>query len=158
MKAFIILALGATQVFNIESNVDSLINLTKDPNLTDSAKINIYNNLIDKYLYKNLDSALLFSDLGEQLAVESENQIEYGNFQLSKAIVYYFKSKDDSALHFLNKASVVFTKEKYQKGLLRTSNNLGLVHSNMGNYDVALKHYLEAIKTAEQLNDYYMLV
>lgn len=157
MKIIILLLLSTTSVLGHSSKIDSLLNLINNQTHADSVRVSAYTELSKIYWYKNLDSALLFANHGERLALRGNDQISYGNLQVSKAIVYYFKSEDDSALHYLDKAHTIFKKENHQKGLLRTSNNLGLVYSNMGNHKVALEYYLDAIKTAEQLNDFKML-
>lgn len=136
---------------------DSLLQVISHGNTVDSVKVKALAELSKNYWYRNLDSAYLFAHRGQLLSLEIDDKISYGTFLISKGVIFYFQSENDSALYYLNNAHNLFDEISYQKGILRVYNSLGLVYSNMGDFTKAQDYYLKGIEQAEELKEYDLL-
>lgn len=115
--------------------------------------ISIYNNLGTIYSRKGeLDSALFYNQAAYNLALESKDSS--GQISSLRFIgnTYYNKGDFDKALsHFRKGLSLA---DYYKKTIDEKShllNNLGILYSDWGEYDISLNYYREALEIMESL-------
>jgi len=124
-----------------------------------NANINIaYTTLNIAGTYSNLDNSEKALDYCLSSLKYSE---EIGNERLSGiiltniAIMYYddFDNKNE-ALEYFNKALIIAQKYNDKRNTAISLHNIGSIHKDLGLYEVAMKEEREALKFAQEINDY----
>ena len=139
--------------FSQQKKLDSLLNeLNKHPQ-EDTVRLNLLNAVSFSYGSVNPQEGLIRSEEAIRLAQKLKNMIKLGQAFHSKACNYMSMGQYDSSLKIFEKAVKIFEKEGYQKGMLSSLNNMGIVEIYTGDYTAALKTYYRNLGIAESLKD-----
>jgi tetratricopeptide (TPR) repeat protein len=84
----------------------------------------------------------------KQNAVEDTSRIN----SLNKIADLYLNEASDSCLLFSKQAVALAEKLNYQEGLARAYSNIGSYYNGKGEYQLALKNYIDSYKIFEKLN------
>ena len=74
------------------------------------------------------------------------------------ASLYNSAGKKDSARYFHNRARDLFIELDDQAGLAHVNRSLGIAYFRQNNYELALRHYLEALEYQESVQDTFALI
>ncbi len=72
--------------------------------------------------------------------------------------LYNMKGNNDSARFFNNKARELFIELDDQSGLAHVNRSLGIAYFRQNNYELALRHHLEAMEYQESVQDTFALI
>jgi len=154
-----------------QSAFDSFLNLLKEAN--DSSDIQIHkqfnatNKLLStegklllyrkmgEYYYDNEipDSALIYFNVGLELAKRVENKYYTSVFHMMNGSVYILISDFEPALSELKTSYNIAQGLDSLRLLIRSSRNLGNVYWHTGNYDLALEYYLKSLEISQKANN-----
>lgn len=116
----------------------------------DTLKIEIYQNLIFKYLGKKFDSTYYYANKGLELS----KQLNYdeGIMVMNNYIAtsYFNKASYDSALIYYMPALKISEKKKNYASIGKLQNNIGLIYYYEAKYDSALKFFFKARTIREE--------
>lgn len=145
--------------FSQEKEIDSLKRVLKVTKI-DTAKVNIFNNIANRFKEINPDSTAYFA----QKATTLSKQINY-KFGLANAYVNSGNSNIilgnyKLATAFFNKAKLEYQaildddsdNKQVKNGLARALASLGIVFSQEGNYYAALENYQKALKLYQEID------
>lgn len=150
---------------------DKVKNLLQDLSAakTDSARCDLYIDLSNLYVRQNPDSALLCLDYAEGIAEKNLDtklwaQINMGDILRNKGNLHYYSNNFPEAIKLYNQASENYQKlidhkdskiaERMSIAQAKLYVNMGVTHTNLGNFDQGMQKYLEALRVYEKVNDY----
>jgi len=151
---FITFALIASLNTQAQVNLDSLFNIWKASDRSDSVRIKAYEEYIRKgFLFSQPDSAFNLSNKLQSFA-ETQNypraQVLADNL---KSIVRYLQGDYSEALKY-NKLSLELSERIASKDMTASSLNLfGLIYEKQGYYSTALDYHQRSLKLSEELED-----
>lgn len=135
---------------------------------TDSISCEICIDICTNYIRQNTDSALLYLDMAKRLAEKSYDEKlwarsrtgdinrAFGNIKLfnnrfAEAIGYYKLAAEQ--YEKLTICSDTVVAQKSNIGLSDLYVNIGVTYTRMGIFDLAMEHYIKALKMYENLNN-----
>ena len=138
--------------------IDSLIDLSQSPDLSDSLKINY---MLEAALYMRKNNDIKLSDQSSESLIHSSRQLSLKSalegFWLQKmdSIGVYFRNQAlyHEALFWHRKELVLADSLKLDYALIRAYNNLGVVHRRMDDYRLASDYHLKAMGLADAIGD-----
>lgn len=138
-------------IYAQSSEVDSLKN--KLNNSSTASKIDILNDLAEKYSYIDLDTSFLYAKEALKLSEKSNNQIGIGKSYIKIGNVYFDRGNYSQALNYYLKA--LNEGERGNNDNLKASAFIGLGNTYyfLRNYDKALEFFKENLKINEGLNN-----
>lgn len=120
---------------------------TKQMNDLAFAYLNVNTSKTLEYAHKTLASAQKNNFVALIAKAHNLFALYYANTsQIEKAFVHY-----DSSLMYNRQANS-------EVGVARVSNNIGILHYRLGNYDKALEYTFEALKSFEKLEDHASMI
>jgi signal transduction histidine kinase len=101
--------------------------------------------------FKRENPEVTFKILNELKEYSIKNNYHRGLFDIAndKGIFYYFMGELDSTRAYYNKAIKIGEKYKLYRALTNLQSNFGVLEEHDGNYNEAIKWYLESIKLVE---------
>jgi len=135
-----------------KATADSLLHeLHQSPEQDNSAT---YNLLAGYYFPFDSDSALLLTKRAIKAARHNNNEQELGYAYKNMGNYHLHANRPDSAFFYYSKAEAVFSGINFPEGLLSIYNNIGVIHKNLGQHELALKyfqkvHQIAAAKTVD---------
>ncbi len=100
----------------------------------------------------NNTKGIEFLKRAQQLVIKKENPNLYYNIVFNMATVYHDLEKYDSALKMYNSALIHYIVINDREGIAVAHQNIGLTYSEMGNYNLAIKHLMEGYRRFSQLS------
>lgn len=100
-----------------------------------------YNMLARYYFSFNIDSAKFMALQAIEEAREYNNKKELGYAYKNIGNYQMHQSNPDSAFYYYGMGEVVFSDINHSEGLAAIYNNIGVIHKNLGQYDLALKYF-----------------
>ncbi|MCF8234224.1 MAG: helix-turn-helix domain-containing protein [Bacteroidales bacterium] len=100
-----------------------------------------------------INDAIAINKKGAQLCRETGNHHRLGFFLNNLGYKYRTLGLPDSAYYFFSLANEVTGKDPDKRGQLYTLSGLGDLKKDKGEYQAALKYYLEALKLLDEVND-----
>lgn len=158
----ILLIFILTSTFCVAQNpvIDSLkkvIQVTK----IDSAKVNTYNAIADKYKESYPDSTAFYALKATSLAKKINYNFGIANAFMNSGNSNIILSNYKNALHDFENAKTYFEKElnnhssidekRIKNGLARSYASIGVVFSEINTYSRALENYLKALKIYQEI-------
>ncbi len=133
--------------------LDKSESLSKKLDFTDGLGNSFNNRAIIYTVSGNFNKALKYYELSlEQFKKNSDPQ-GIGFCYSNMAICYEYQSKFDSAL-ILNKMALDFRlKNDLVNGVAQSNINIGVIYFNKGFYKLSLKHYMDALKYYENIQN-----
>lgn len=161
MHLIIVMLLWVNLLFpSNNGNKDSLISVLKNKK-ADTAKIAIYNALIEETYQNNYKQAIEFSNESLKILKQHDYQEKLASSYKIRAYVYLKQHMFDSAQVYYKKAAQVYfdlekSEKKSKKLLYREEKALcyykqGNVFYHSGRYDSAVAHFQKAIKILAKL-------
>lgn len=120
---------------------------------TDSLKILAYKAIVDHFLYKHPDSALVFAERGLTYARQKGYDIGVGVMCNMIGSIHERHGQLELAKTQYSEAREIFLHAGYHKGVAATTNGLGVVAGRTGKYDEATVHFLNALALYQGIND-----
>jgi tetratricopeptide (TPR) repeat protein len=139
-----LLILCCTFSFAQESEVDSL-HRAIDRAKTDTAKIDAFDNLAWKLMFRNPDTALIIGQNSLSIAKKITDSNRIQKAYNSIATAYAVKGDYTPSLKNFYQAREIARRINAKKDLSRILNNIGLVYWNQGKLDSAIEVYNQAI-------------
>ncbi len=136
-----------------QTNLDSLWGVWNNVNENDSIRINALLWYSSELIYSNPDSVVQLTYLMEDFSIANEMRDFEARSALFRAAAYYFQGLSDSALKYYGK-SLKKSKEYDIRWMISESHNgLGLVYSEIENYEKSVENYAEALTIAVEDKD-----
>lgn len=152
VSTFVLSLLLPIFVFCSNNKQDSLLRSLHHEQ-SDSAKVNILNDLSYAFIKTDLDSALDFSGKAYKLAKKLRYKKGIARSYYLKGAIFAKKWNYDTALVFLKRADSLFKQVGDLKGMAKTKVEQGLVHDYMAEFSKALKLHNSAMKIAKGIKD-----
>ncbi|OFX86393.1 MAG: hypothetical protein A2W99_13455 [Bacteroidetes bacterium GWF2_33_16] len=138
------------QIYAQTINIDSLFQQVIGS--TDSQKISLYSQIADYYLKTSPESSIIYSQ--EALKLIGNNDSELKAILLGRFGKAFEKmGKYDSSLTYHLQSLEIYETLKYEVGIARALNELGLIYRNLNEFKEALIYYNKALNIAEQINN-----
>lgn len=149
---YLILLLNTNLFAQNQSNLDSLLRLTKT-NISNIKKVDIYLQIAEKYKNSNFINTKKYASKAIKLANKTKytrakidasckiawTNMRFGNYDEAK-VIYQREMKHANKLN-------------YQRGKVDILNGLGMLHNYRGEYKRALKYLTETLKINKYLKD-----
>ena len=137
-----------------QANLDSLLSLWQNSKLSDSVRVNAYNNYIEMgYLYSNPDTVLVLTNNLISYSKKSNFPIAEAKALRLQGIVNAMKGDYSNSESLFNKSLDICTKENDLLGIANNLKNLGNISIYKGERTKALDYALKALEINEKLND-----
>lgn len=120
---------------------------------TDSARIDVYNEIILHYQYANSDSAIWFANQAMTLFTANHYQLGIAKVTSLLAGVNEIQGHTELAERMYKQAIELFTQLHYPSGIASSTNGLGVIASKKGNFDASATYFMRALKIYESLGD-----
>ncbi|KAA1247719.1 tetratricopeptide repeat protein [Aquimarina sp. RZ0] len=120
-------------------------------------KVEIYIQLVTKYGEIKIDKAVNYAKQGLEL-LKDKNSKDAGYFYMRLGNFYNKKSQHAQALLYHKKALEVSIELKYELGIGKCYQNIGVTHIKMGQFDQTLDYYLKALKIYKKYNEQSLIV
>jgi two-component system, NarL family, sensor kinase len=146
----VLLALSLTAY---SKNLDSLVNVLKNNDLTIEGKLKIYDNLSWDYLGINVDKAKSFGRQGIKISLKEKNDKMSGILYHHLGIACYNNGETDSAFHYFQTAELYSTKAKDTFRLNRIWIAYEIIYATKKEYNKAIDILLQLIRTLEKGKD-----
>lgn len=139
-----------------QSQVDSLIDALPAIK-NDTLKARTYLRIAEKYFFSDVEKALIYNEMGLQLATKMNWERGISVFNSGMARAYSDKGNYDLCLYYNNRAIAINKKTNDYFNMASNLNNMGAAEQNLkSDYPKATKYYFEALKVAENLPDKYV--
>ncbi|MBI3501369.1 MAG: tetratricopeptide repeat protein [Bacteroidetes bacterium] len=150
---FLFIFLQNISFVQAQPGIDSLLAALKNPK-NDTSKINLLNELAQKYADKN-SYDLSLQNANEALKLSKEINYKNGMATALKncAIIYYYRGNYRAMKEYLMQALPIRKASGTKKQIAGVYSNIGVACWSMGDYVGAQQSYLEALKIAEELKD-----
>ena len=151
LKFFILLFLTVNS--HAQSSIIDSLKIELNKELNDSLKASILNNLAYNYLYHSTDSSLVYGKKLQKLAfqMKSEKYKVISGKSIGQAFLYL--NKNDSAQVYLEEAFKIAETHMLDKSAIYTA--LGQLYKRQGDYEKAIKVYLDGIKYDDRTKENY---
>jgi tetratricopeptide (TPR) repeat protein len=124
-----------------EKSLDKLVNLCKR-DCSSHLLVALYKLAADTYLHTNrLDSAAIFYDSAEHLALMDKNNVDLSDIYLGKGNVFLKQGCFDEAVQYMDKSESLSLSARYLEGLTRVYKSKADLYQRMGN-DKLHSYYL----------------
>lgn len=127
----------------------------------DTAKVNTYNTIADKFKESYPDSTAYYALKASALAKKTNYNFGIANAYMNSGNSNIILSNYKNALHDFENAKVYFEKEligsssidkkRIKNGLARSYASIGVVFSEINTYSIALENYLKALKIYQEI-------
>ena len=134
------------------ANLDSLL-LLLNKTVNDSAKIQLYIDIVEEYKQVDTEKALDFAKKGLSLCQSQKEENFKGEFSKSIGDILEMNGEFTKSIEYYNISLSIFTKLNNSQGIADIKNDLGRIYEKQGNYNNALNNYLSALKIREELGD-----
>lgn len=129
-------------------NIDSLkqkINTRK----ADTNLYKIYYSLTDEYMNAELDSALYYSQLSQEVARQLNDSKRLGKAMTNSGIIYIMMNNSDKAFECFSESLELYKSIGDPELIGEALNNLGIYYNQMNQLPASLEHYLDALNHFE---------
>lgn len=152
--ALLILTLFIGYFSNAQSakRVDSLLHLFTISK-SDSAKVMLLIKVSAVYARSDFDSSLFYIDKAKSLADEKKIIACAPNINTAYAEYYYYHNDYQKSNEYTLKNLVIAEKNKDDKLLAKTYNNLAAIYNHFGNYKSAIEYALKCLDLSEKTKD-----
>ena len=130
--------------------IDSLLNVISK-STSDSVKICNYNKVAWHYVFSDTSQAKRFLSKSEKIANKDKTSYGYNEIMNLRGIMNDIKGANDSAKYYFTKTLALSRKNHHKVIEVRSINNLGMLHWNLGNYHKALYYFLEGLQLNQNL-------
>ncbi|EDP71968.1 Tetratricopeptide TPR_2 [Flavobacteriales bacterium ALC-1] len=155
MKTRLLILLSLFSIFIYGQKAkDSLFEIWRNVDLTDSTRANAYNNLISKYyLEKKTDSAYVLAQ--ELLEFTTDIKLESLNADalITLGNVQYIVGDYPSATENYKKSLSIYKANNNRKGEASSLNNIGRIYRANWNSEEALIYYHKSLSISRQIKD-----
>lgn len=151
MKRYVVIVLLLLPFFGMSQNLDSLYQeaqLIKN----DSLKLDAYKQVGFKYIFNKPDKAIKILNEGATIAKEKSNNYGLANIINTQGIYMDVTGQSDSAQFYFKKALKISEDFGFEDIQAKSTNNLGLINWNNGNFEEALTYFFKALEM-EEAND-----
>lgn len=135
------------------TELDSLENLINDYKKSDTARVNLLNEIAYRSYRTNIEKTFAY-------ATQADSLSDIIGFKKGKAeslgilgIYYSIKRDYPNAFDSFNSSAKISEQIGDKKALAKTLKNLGTTHYRQSNYDEALKYYHDALQVYSEIND-----
>jgi serine phosphatase RsbU (regulator of sigma subunit)/Tfp pilus assembly protein PilF len=135
-----------------QNPVDSLLNKLKTVN-TDTAKVNILNQLADILKGRDNDKAEEYSSQALELADKANYQKGIADGLKTKGVIEFMKGDFDTAFESMNKSRETYEKMGDKKGMAACYNNLGIFNRNLGELSASQENFSKALDLFKEIED-----
>ena len=137
-----------------QTNLDSLWQVWKNPDLPDSSRLEALQVFTwNGYLWNNPDSAFYFSGIQEKYAREKGLKKFVGKALNTRGASFSIKNMQDSAIYYYEQSIRYHREAGYQKGVAGVLNNLGNIYYDQGAYEKAVENYQESMHFLQEIGD-----
>jgi tetratricopeptide (TPR) repeat protein len=161
MKQFLPIILFFASIGSLSAQEDfrdSLKLALLKPGLSDTIKIDLYNELSFSWAGTNPQIGLVYADSAKILSEKSGHSKRLINSINNFGVNYWYLGKDSMALEAYQKVLDYYRQQGELRGQGRVSNNMALISYNQGDYRQALKFHEVANRIFEELNERKYLI
>ncbi len=142
----LILCLYSSFIWAQNSNKeDSLVNQLNQTRVYEE-KTKLLLELVKVTRQLDFKQAILYSNQGEELALDKQDQLMFAKFQLETGLSNYYLGNYDETFKDYFSALKTFEEKNDFIGVIRTTNNIGAVYDRLENYQKASEYYLRCIQ------------
>jgi tetratricopeptide (TPR) repeat protein len=161
MKQFLPIILFFASIGSLTAQYDfrdSLKLALLKPGLSDTIKIDLYNELSFSWAGTNPQIGLAYADSAKILSEKSGHSKRLINSINNFGVNYWYLGKDSMALEAYQKVLDYYKQQGELRGQGRVSNNMALISYNQGDYRQALKFHEVSNRIFEELNERKYLI
>ena len=149
-----LLMLSLLTIHSKAQNVDSLLNVWNDKNLSDSIRVVAYNKMIwNGFLFSDPDSAFKLTEALQSFGEEKKYKEALREVNFLRGSVFYVKGDYPLSLEYYQKA-LKYDEELQDKDAMAASMvNIGLITREQGNQDEALRYLQSALQILEEIGN-----
>jgi class 3 adenylate cyclase/predicted negative regulator of RcsB-dependent stress response len=155
MKSLILITLITLSgiCLKAQSNLDSLWGIWNDTSADPEVRLETIDLLIfEGYLFNKPDSAYILASSMLELAIAVDSKNRIGSSTALKGGSFYFRSEYDSALHYFEKAILIYEEAEILKPVASIYGNMANIYIDQGNYQKGIECYMRSLKSHEKNN------
>jgi tetratricopeptide (TPR) repeat protein len=133
--------------------IDSLLKVLKNHNKEDTVKLNLLNDIVYAYSTVSPAKGLVLADQAIGLAKITGDKMKLAASFSNKAANYRALGEDSLALIMYTNALKMHEQMHNMIGVAKVMHNIGIIHSQNGNYYKALDYHNKSLSVFELLNE-----
>ncbi|TVR41479.1 MAG: hypothetical protein EA394_05960 [Bacteroidia bacterium] len=133
-------------------NVDSLLSVIQQEDITDSLRMDALINLGFALWSIDPKASMKYSKQGLNLAHELNSPRHLARAYVSVGHVYWRLGNFNKSFDYLKEARSLFLANDNIYGYTRTGNHLGILFAEQGHFDKALEYYIDALQSYEEMD------
>lgn len=126
--------------------------------ITDTAKINILNQITSSYFYTNPKEGIPYGETALKLAVKIKWKKGIALANNNLGVCQWVLTDYDKAINYFYKSLITYQELKNQNGISGAFNNIGLVYIEMKKYNSAFTYFNEAYKINKKSGNKILMV
>jgi signal transduction histidine kinase/Tfp pilus assembly protein PilF len=119
----------------------------------DKSRATTYLQISDYYFNTDLDSAIIYADLANEIAVKSGFMQEMAKASIYRGIAEAMKGNSEKVFALFNNAMDIYVQLNDEIGISNVYNNMGIVYNMNGNLPMAMESYKKALDYLMEGND-----
>ena len=134
-------------------DVDSLVNVLENSQLTNKEKIELYNKIVGNYVLFDLDKASEYSEMGLSLAEKEGDKLMASHFNAYFGRIYNSKSNFDTALNYWNKAlnlAIAINNKEQEASAYR---GIGILYLQQEQQSLGLEYFIKSLAIYENIGN-----
>ena len=152
-KTILILLVFITTSSFSQVNLDSLLGIWNDINISDSTRMKAMDELAWQSIHIQPDSVLKYSDLLFDFAKKCENKEMMVVAINTQGISYYMAGNYEKAIESYKKGLKIDENAGNTLGVISFQNNIGGIYWHQGNYHKAIEYFTKSLKNSEEIKD-----
>ncbi|HEX8514948.1 MAG TPA: tetratricopeptide repeat protein [Bacteroidia bacterium] len=135
------------------SRIDSLETYLESQDISDTSRVNAFNDLGRSYLQKSFEKGMEYSEKAKTLSEKTGYHKGLANAYNNIGVLQWQHAEYSAALLSLENALKIFSSMNDKTGMAKCYGNIGLVHRARGNLSLALEFQFRSLKLKEELKD-----
>jgi signal transduction histidine kinase/tetratricopeptide (TPR) repeat protein len=124
----------------------------------DSQKIAVYKKIIIHYSVSHPDSENWYAEQGIQYSIKHKYGIGEAMIQGQMAMLDENQGRLNKGKERTELALKIYRKQNYLQGVAEMTHNLGAIEADNGNFDIAIKYFINALKIYDSTTDNHGLM
>jgi serine phosphatase RsbU (regulator of sigma subunit) len=149
--AFVFISLGSLAYTS--PKVDSLRKVIASQNVHDTVKLNAIVKLCFDLTGDDPDLVYKYGEQGLKLCRKYDMQLKSADIYVAVGTTFKNQDKLDTAEICQRTALEIYKEQKYNKGISRALNNLGIIEKQRGNYGRSLEYYFQSLEPLDKVKD-----
>jgi len=151
-KAITILFFCMSAIYiQAQENVDSLINLLSEENLTLAQKTELYLTISDMYFDNDIEKSIQYCEKGIAITKEKNDKLNESKFLNSLSMLFLRKGNFEMAHIYIEQALDAAIDSKDTKRQVNVLYGHGTIFLEQANYNLAVEYLIKALELSDQI-------